>query len=963
MITTQQKTKSAPKVRQKKARPGQNLRCTHDIPVEVCGFGCQRMPEYREYLSQFQLSIMFGPKEVDESSTAIKVYVEQSELDEMERINACQKIDEGKPIEFYDYEGEPVVITGTSSSGREGMISAEGWRIVPEKDAEGVTKPEQDEFETMSYIGTRVNVGGKSRPNWWVIVGPVYEFERKPKESGEGFQPGFPPGFDPKRAETGLAQEDKADEGTPFPTEFSQEEINRMAEMCAAQAISEAKRAIKIYRVEGQPFVITGAIYGGKGKGCLEVNAWPILPLGNVDEKTVKTYSEAVKSGVRGPEFYQNVKINCGSIKHPNWWVMVGPQTTFTVKNDAKDSKRANPDKERLHKEAVARWRREPQKLQDSPKCECGETEAQHDGPGGVCGLADCNCSGFVPATLVDATAEAQPADVPYDYDLQMIPVDRIVPSATNPRKHFNQAKLQELADSIIEHGILEPILVRPTKLDPIPGGEYDEESFAIQYYEIVAGERRWRAAKMAGLKVVESKVRDLDDRAALEIQMIENLQRVDISPIEEADGYMAMLELKDEKGASVYTVDSLAARIGKKGRSKGYVYGRLKLRNLPPPALEALAKGDLPTTIGELIGRLPSMEMRQEFWDDQFEDYGKDWFEMPSFRDIKETIERQFMRELKGSPFSQTDGKLIPGVPSCAKCPKKTGNDRANYPDGRADLCTDVSCFQDKVQAHVKREAEKAKSAGANVLDEAETRAILQGAGDSSWLTSEGRRKYFELDDSPWQIEDQRTYKELLDGHLDPVIAVSPQGKTHLLAPRAEAEKILKDVHGIKPEAQRNHDTYKDSEKKHQEEKKLRQATAVEIVTRALNDVDDELFNHVKFLRLVAKLLVDHGHADVARPIAKRRGAEVSTSDVRGSVEKIVDGLADADVPGFIVEWLLHGEMESWAVWGSNMAGKFPLCGYFGLKPTVVMKEVAAKQKAEKKSKAKPKGKAVATA
>jgi hypothetical protein len=116
----------------------------------------------------------------DAPSTAIQVYVGQAELDEMDRVNACDKIDKGVPVEFYDYEGEQIVITSSLSSGAEGVISACGWRIVSEKDAQGVTKPERDELETQSYIGDRVNVGGKSRPNWWVIVGPEYEFERMP---------------------------------------------------------------------------------------------------------------------------------------------------------------------------------------------------------------------------------------------------------------------------------------------------------------------------------------------------------------------------------------------------------------------------------------------------------------------------------------------------------------------------------------------------------------------------------------------------------------------------------------------------------------------------------------------------------------------------------------------------------------------------------------------------------------
>jgi ParB/RepB/Spo0J family partition protein len=562
-----------------------------------------------------------------------------------------------------------------------------------------------------------------------------------------------------------------------------------------------------------------------------------------------------------------------------------------------------DPEKKRLHEAAVARWRRERPASADA-----GESNGYHP------------------------------------QMLQMIPVGNIKPSPTNPRKHFNPDKLQELADSISEHGLIEPILVRPLS------APHDDNPL----YQLVAGERRWRAAKLAGLKEIEAKVRGLDDKAVLEIQFIENLQRSDLSAIEEAEGYKRLL---DEHG---YTADSLA---GKLAKSKSYVYGRLKLCNLPAPALEALAKGDLPATIGELIGRLPSAEMREKFWQDEFEDYRADWFEMPSFRDVKETIERQFMRELKGSPFSQTDGKLIPGVPSCAKCPKKTGNDRANYPDGRADLCTDVPCFQAKVQAHVKREAEKAKTAGASVLDEAETKKILQGTETKTWLTNEGRKKYFESDDEPWQTSDDRKYKDLLDGHMTPVVAVGPQGESHILYPRAEAEKILKDAHGIKLEISRASGSFKDSEKKRQEEKKLRQATVAEIVTRALADVDDTLFGSTRFLRIVARFLIDNGGADAARAIAKRRQIEYDPNNVRGSVEKIVDGLDDPGVLALVLECLIQQELDSWGQWGGDSGDRFPLCAYFDMKPSAVKKQVEARLKQEAKAKAKTKVKATTRA
>lgn len=580
-----------------------------------------------------------------------------------------------------------------------------------------------------------------------------------------------------------------------------------------------------------------------------------------------------------------------------------------------------------------------------------------------------CSACFEPPAVAMLRSLDTAPASA-NDYHpqmLRMIPIAHIVPSQTNPRKYFDPDKLRELADSIIEHGLVEPILVRPTTLDPIPGGEYDDESFNIQYFELVAGERRWRATKLAGLTVIEAKVRDLDDQAALEIQMIENLQRDDLNPMEEADGYAAMLNLTKEDGTSVYTVDTLAARIGKKGKSKSYVYGRLKLRNLPPLAMDAIAKGDLPATIAEMIGRLPSMEMRQEFWDEWFEFYGREDFEMPSFREVRETIERNYMRELKKAPWNRKDVKLVPDAGACINCPKMTGNNRAEFPDGRADMCTDVPCFERKLKAHYERQVGKAEKSGARVLCEADSVKLFNRAGDSVWLSSEAHNKYVELKDQPYWDKEKRSYKQLLDGHVETVVAISPQGEPYYFAPRAEAERVLAEVHGLKSETYHARSDHKTSMKKAQDEKKNRQAAAAEVVTRALACPIHSYFEDDAFLRLIAKFLISEGNADVARAIAKRREIEYNPNHVRGWVSKFVDSVDDAQIHGLIVEWLIQRELEAWACWGSDRDDRFPLCDYFELKPKAVMREVAAKRKQEAKEKAKaktkPKAKAAATA
>ncbi len=139
------------------------------------------------------------------------------------------------------------------------------------------------------------------------------------------------------------------------------------------------------------------------------------------------------------------------------------------------------------------------------------------------------------------------------------IPLDRITPNPEQPRMHFDEDALAELAASVTEHGVLQPILVRPT-------GE-------LQRYQLVAGERRWRAARAAGLREIPALIEQLDDETALEIGIIENLQREDLSPLEEAMIYDRMTQ---EHG---YSVRRLAQKLGK---DKGYIENRLRLAGAP---------------------------------------------------------------------------------------------------------------------------------------------------------------------------------------------------------------------------------------------------------------------------------------------------------------------------------------------------------------------------------------------
>lgn len=174
---------------------------------------------------------------------------------------------------------------------------------------------------------------------------------------------------------------------------------------------------------------------------------------------------------------------------------------------------------------------------------------------------------------------------------LKDIRLEELVASATNPRKTFDPVKLDELASSIASKGVLEPLLVRPY------------ETFGPAKYEIVAGERRFRAATLAGVETAPCIVRDLTDVEALEVQTVENLQRDDLHPLEEAEGYAALMKFAG------YDVAQIAQRIGK---GEGYVYDRLKLLQLIPAIRTVFLGGEISVGHAIPLARLNAADQKR---------------------------------------------------------------------------------------------------------------------------------------------------------------------------------------------------------------------------------------------------------------------------------------------------------------------------------------------------------------
>lgn len=281
---------------------------------------------------------------------------------------------------------------------------------------------------------------------------------------------------------------------------------------------------------------------------------------------------------------------------------------------------------------------------------------------------------------------------------IQYLGRGNLVPSKTNPRKDFKD--LGDLASSIKEKGILEPLLVRMT------GNHLSAKcKDPIITYEIVAGERRFRAAELAGLTEVPCIIRDLTDQQVIEVQVIENMQRQDLTPLEEATGYKT---LHEKHG---YSWDDLAAKIGK---SKTYIYRRLNLLNLIPAAQQKLSSGEWPVSWAEELTRILDPQ-------DQAEIVKMHW--ISELSDLKENIEERLLF-IKNAPFSSKD-KNLPPCP-CVKCEKRTSHDPDLFGEAsRTDRCLDKQCWRTKTGIYQKAELKRYKADGYKVLDKQ-----IRGAG-----------------------------------------------------------------------------------------------------------------------------------------------------------------------------------------------------------------------------------------
>ncbi len=264
--------------------------------------------------------------------------------------------------------------------------------------------------------------------------------------------------------------------------------------------------------------------------------------------------------------------------------------------------------------------------------------------------------------------------------EFQYIAIDTIHESATNPRRTFDECKLGELAESIRTNGLIQPITVRPNS----------------NGFEIVAGARRFRAAQLAEQFSLPARIVDIDDAQALEWQLVENSQRVDVHPYEEAQGFQRLLDMPG------YDVATL---VEKSGKSAAHVYARLSLLQLVPAVAEAFSKELITASHANLLARLP-----QEHQATAYEQcWRKDWQDkephlLPA-KHLSAWIQNNLYLSLADAPFSKEDTTLNPQAGACITCPRRSGFNTTLFADVQGDQCLDAPCFHTKVNAHIDRE------------------------------------------------------------------------------------------------------------------------------------------------------------------------------------------------------------------------------------------------------------------
>lgn len=325
--------------------------------------------------------------------------------------------------------------------------------------------------------------------------------------------------------------------------------------------------------------------------------------------------------------------------------------------------------------------------------------------------------------------------------EFKVIKLALLAPNPDNPRKTFDEGAVAELAASIKEKGVLQPILVRMVRR-PLASGPL---------YQVVCGERRYRAAILAGITEIPATIRDLSDEEALELMLMENFQRQDVHPMEEAAGFAALQRMNR------MTVTQIADRVGK---SRQYVADRIKLDRLIQPLKTAFYEGKFNLSTAAQVAAMP--EEAQQEWMDEQPGWRGDWSEA----DVLKTLNTN----LETAKFDITDQHLIPQRGSCIGCEFNTATSDLFPELGGASRCLNKPCFMKKAHEGAMRILRRAAADGVTIIfdrweDDGNIARIMQSNGieyilnDNAVLTESAPDREFHMEDFDCDWEEHGGY------------------------------------------------------------------------------------------------------------------------------------------------------------------------------------------------------------
>ena len=635
------------------------------------------------------------------------------------------------------------------------------------------------------------------------------------------------------------------------------------------------------------------------------------------------------------------------------------------------------------------------------------------------------------------AAADPQPAAD----ELAMLRLDKIVPSAFNPRKTFDEAALQQLAASIREHGVIKPIVVRPgtlwqqvvgfvarqwaLKAAEEPGygvsksqmeevgirltdGQFDdaidllteegrvERSKGVNcmweptegahqpigpdrdrlktgalHYQIVCGERRWRASKLAGRLVIPAIVRDLDDKLAAEIAVIENDQREDVPPLEQGEGYAELVRLGHD-------AESIAVKIGRPAK---YVVARLQLTHLVPELKEDLRTGKLPLGHAVLLAKLQPADQR-ELRARLYEEYGQDRGRVCSLSDLKRRIRDGRLFPLSAAPWKWDDEALVPEAGSCTKCRKRSGNnptlfddlvEEEDAPSGNGkkpkkpkkppELCTDGACYRGKRDAFIQLQVRRVAEANAGEVVKV---SKLYTPGDKEAL---GKDRY--------EIVSAKEAKTAKPGELKTAVVVEGGYDSYDDDDDAIDQDVGRVVQ-VRVKKERKESGGSDSWNRQRAEERKKAEVGKAAAQKACAVVADRVAAicpasgwagsaHLLFTALAVQM-ADAVWSDACRAVVKRRGVvKAKGDDDRTAVKKLARSLeGPEELIALIAELVAASTSDRWgALWSNGTLDKDEKAFWsaFGVDKAKLCAAAKAAQKPNAKpaKKAKAKRKAVA--